>query len=516
MAVERSDTSATSATATRMAIYPIPLIRATATGFIGRTERGPLDEPVTLRSFADYQETFGGHSEDSLVSHAVQDYFRHGGSVAVVVRVANRAQRAEIHCPAGDSALILTARHRGANEVLRVSIDYDGVESDDARFNLVVQRLRSTQSNLIADQELFPGVSIDPVDDRFIVAALGDSRLVRVSGPLPGTRPKATVPDHPGAPVKYIGMSRPGSDGDELTDYDVIGSRVRATGLFAFEKGPPIHILCIPPPPARDMGVTVFVAAERICARRRAVYIFDPPWTWTTAEQALAGARELASQSLSVLTYYPRIRPRGERARFGGGLPACGAIAGMLARSDSLGIWDAHEALALKASLIAAEELSSSQEALLRRSGVNVFVRGDGTRTVLAGNAIFGGSRRYPHRGFTLDQQRLLDFVLTSAEEAVRFALAHFNGAESLLALERRMHQFLAALYEHRLLAGAVPGQAYFVRMVPALRGNAAEIQFGVALDKPRDFCVAAIEVCPGSLPVAKQSHGLEAEQLFG
>lgn len=515
MAVERSDTSARSATAASTAIYPIPLIRATTTGFIGRTERGPLDEPVTLRSFAEYQQTFGGHGEDGLVSHAVQDYFQHGGSVATVVRVANRATRAEVQCPARDAALILTARYPGRQEVLRVSIDYDGVESDESRFNLVVQRMRSAESNLIADQELFPCISIDPTDERFIVAAIEDSRLVRVAGPLPGTRPQATLPDYPGAPVKYVGLSRPGSDGDELTDYDIIGSRVRMSGLFAFEKGPPIHFLCIPSVPSREAGITVFVAAERICAQRRAIYVFDPPWSWESADQALAGARELESRSNNVLAYYPRIRPRGERARFRGGLPACGAIAGMLARRDSLGVWDGHETLALKGSLTAAEDLSSSQEALLRRSGVNVFVRGDAGRTVLAGNTILGGSRRYASRGFDLEQQRLLDFVLTSVEEAARFALAHFNGAESLLALERRVQQFLSALHEHRLLAGAASGQAFFVRMQPALRGGSAELQFGVALGRPRDFYSATIEIRPGIAPVVKHLHGLEADQLF-
>ena len=40
----------------------IPLVAATVVAFIGRTERGPLNEPVAIRSFEDYRRVFGGHS----------------------------------------------------------------------------------------------------------------------------------------------------------------------------------------------------------------------------------------------------------------------------------------------------------------------------------------------------------------------------------------------------------------------------------------------------------------------
>ena len=60
----------------------IPLVAATVVAFIGRTERGPLNEPVAIRSFEDYRRIFGGHAGFSFVSFAVQ----HFGSQWVVVR----------------------------------------------------------------------------------------------------------------------------------------------------------------------------------------------------------------------------------------------------------------------------------------------------------------------------------------------------------------------------------------------------------------------------------------------
>lgn len=57
------------------------------TAFVGRAVRGPVDRPVRIQSFADYDRSFGGLSLDSPMSYAVQHFFLNGGTDAVVVRV---------------------------------------------------------------------------------------------------------------------------------------------------------------------------------------------------------------------------------------------------------------------------------------------------------------------------------------------------------------------------------------------------------------------------------------------
>src|SRR5690242_7292062 len=79
----------------------IPLEPRTVVAFIGRTERGPLDEPVAIQSFDQFRRVFGGHCSFSFVSVAVEHFFLHGGEAAVVVRVANRAGRARLEVAAG-------------------------------------------------------------------------------------------------------------------------------------------------------------------------------------------------------------------------------------------------------------------------------------------------------------------------------------------------------------------------------------------------------------------------------
>src|SRR5262245_24418303 len=72
--------------------------------FVGRARRGPVDEPVTINSYADFERQFGGLWIDSTLSYAVRDFFVNGGGQAIVVRVANGAAGATIALPTGAAA----------------------------------------------------------------------------------------------------------------------------------------------------------------------------------------------------------------------------------------------------------------------------------------------------------------------------------------------------------------------------------------------------------------------------
>ena len=57
------------------------------TAFIGRAVRGPVNDPVPLFSYGDYERVFGRLWADSPMSYAVRDYFLNGGGEALVVRL---------------------------------------------------------------------------------------------------------------------------------------------------------------------------------------------------------------------------------------------------------------------------------------------------------------------------------------------------------------------------------------------------------------------------------------------
>jgi hypothetical protein len=148
--------------------------------FVGRALKGPLNEPIPVRSFADYTRVFGGLWQPSTMSYAVEQFFENGGRCAVIVRVANGARPPTITLPTASGRLILRAVGAGSREYLRASVDYDGIESAEAdRFNLVIQRVRTAGSEQIEDQEIFRRLSVLPGTDRFAADVLLGSRLRR-------------------------------------------------------------------------------------------------------------------------------------------------------------------------------------------------------------------------------------------------------------------------------------------------------------------------------------------------
>lgn len=70
-------------------------IPTSITAFVGRTVRGPVNEPVAVNSWAEYDAAFGELDEASGVSWQVRAYFDNGGAQALVVRLAASAGEAE-------------------------------------------------------------------------------------------------------------------------------------------------------------------------------------------------------------------------------------------------------------------------------------------------------------------------------------------------------------------------------------------------------------------------------------
>ena len=465
MASEPVDFSSRPRTPEEDGAEAISIVSPTVVAFIGRTERGPLNEPVVVKRFEDFSRVFGGHVSFSFLSLAVQHFFWHGGEVAVVVRVANRATRATLDIPAGRETLRLQARQPGSREHLRVSIDYDRVDKTPDKFNLVIQRVSRFGSQLVDDQEVFAGLSMDPTDERFIVDVLHDSDLVRLVGPLPSYRPSATTAPNPGQPIPYITVKQAGSDGDELTDYDVIGSNAEGTGLFALDRCERVDLVCVPAPPARDLGSTSFVAATRYCERRRALLVWDPPWAWASADAAMLALRASAQSSRHAVTYFPRVRPRGDLGRYAAGLPACGVVAGMLARCDQAGVWHRMPPIdtTLKGGLAPLVEIGQKQAVSLQRMGVNTFMRLQPGVAALQGNVSFAGPAAVETLWQNLSASRLAAFIVRSVETQTRWVFAAARPDQLPAALERQVWIFLARLKRRGAFAGATSDQGFFV-----------------------------------------------------
>jgi hypothetical protein len=66
---------------------PIEGVSTSTTGFVGRAITGPLATAVQVKSFTDFERSFGGFRADADLGYAVTQFFANGGQEAWIVRV---------------------------------------------------------------------------------------------------------------------------------------------------------------------------------------------------------------------------------------------------------------------------------------------------------------------------------------------------------------------------------------------------------------------------------------------
>ena len=467
--------------------------------FVGRALKGPVNEPVPIRSFADYTRVFGGLWQPSTMSYAVEQFFENGGRCAVIVRVVNGARPPTLTLPTASGKLILRGVGAGSREFLRASVDYDAIEPKETdRFNLVVQRVRTAGSEQIEDQEIFRRLSIIPGSDRFVADTLLDSRLVRVQGSVPSERPTRTPPAASGAVIGYTPSNPDGDDGGPITDYDIIGSAQSRTGIFALEAAPDINMLCVPPlTREHDVGLSTLLVAGRFCREKRALLIVDPPSDWASAASALDGMRHWPFRSEDAAMFYPRVvafdRLRGRFEMFA----PCGVAAGMIARCDeSWPVWSAAEGddAILRPGLRPAWTVSNADRARLINAGINLLqsVRiapkfAASPRTLASGAAAVSDWRY-------LSARRLALFVMTSIERGTRWMLFERNAEPTWKLARSQVEAFLESLYAEGAFVGRTGEESYFavcderINTFETMRAGKINLAFGFAATKPGEY----------------------------
>jgi hypothetical protein len=420
------------------------------TAFVGRTLRGPVDEPVTVRDMEEFHRAFGERWDGSTLEPCLHDYFENGGQHAVIVRVMNGGRRAMLRLPAGDSHLVLEAENPGGREWLRASVDYDNIDpKEDLSFNLVLQRTRGPRSERITDQEIYARLSVDPSSNRYVGDALLDSRLMRLRGSIPSQRPDRTVGPGVGSPVAWVFAETPGTDGEPLTDYDIIGSATEARGLFALQKIPTFHFLCIPPPsPVDDVGPTALLAAIRLCRQRRALLLMDPPNSCQGADDVIRYLQHLNLSSENAVIAFPRLKgggPLGEETSRSG----CGALAGLLARSergqDAWTPWSDAPRL-LRGAARPAVDVSRQEADRLVSHGVNVFRRLGGSRVALTGERTLAGVDAPIPMMKSVRIRRLAMLIEEALRHGTRWVVFEVPGEQLRARVRRQVEEFLGGL----------------------------------------------------------------------
>lgn len=439
--------------------------------FLGRATSGPLQQPVVVESFAEFERLFGAPWAQTTLSTSVAQFFQHGGTRAVIVRIAANARGGMLEIPTDGEPLVLEARNPGSNERLRASIDLHAVSASH-RFNLTLQRL-DPRTEQIVDQELFADLSLKAHEARDAVSALSESRLVLPPRSLPEARPQPTPTDFLTSAIGYIPMRVHGDDGDSLSDYDFVGSSRHATGLFCLDAVDHFDFLYACGAPGKPAGgATFFVAAERYCESRNATLIIDPPDDCEDTATLLGWRRRRPVVSAHCFTYFPKIvnrdTPNGQPQ------PAAGALMGLLCRHDlrrhvftSLADDREQNSAALHRDWQPAFDLLPDDALALLRNGVNPLIPGSQGRLLFPG--VVTSANAQDRALGSLVQQRLAKFVLSRIEMGTRWAVFAERGPETWQALRAQVSEFLESLADQGAFEVSAVSNGWWVQCDAAL-----------------------------------------------
>jgi phage tail sheath protein FI len=106
-------------------------VATSITAFVGLTRRGPVNEPIMINGFADFERIFGGLWDSSPLSFAVRDFYLNGGAQAVIVRLyapffataadeddALTAAQDVVNATTGSSASLAAANARAKSDLV--------------------------------------------------------------------------------------------------------------------------------------------------------------------------------------------------------------------------------------------------------------------------------------------------------------------------------------------------------------------------------------------------------------
>ncbi|MEZ4295081.1 MAG: phage tail sheath subtilisin-like domain-containing protein [Polyangiaceae bacterium] len=479
-------------------------VSTSVTAFIGRARRGPIDRATRISSPAELERRFGGLWNQSDLGHVVHHFFQNGGRDAIIVRVDAGSATATASFPAGDPFVFRAADAGSWATGMRVTITPD---AGGATFSLQAQLFDATGREI--ESEIYYNLVLTPGAVQYVGDVLASrSSLLRLQA-APAALPASAV----------TGALAGGGDGTQPDIGAYSGSVASRTGLHALDEIDVVNLLCVPFPKA----TTVIDETERAgfwsgnalpwCQARGAFAVIDAPPSWASFDAVstdLANAAGWMSNLRSAhgAQYFPDILApdplQENRLR---AFPPCGAIAGVIARTDgSRGVWKAPAGLdaTLAGALDLSLALTDGEQGALNREGVNCLRAFPGLGRVVWGSRSLLGQDRSASEWKYVPVRRLASYMQQTLLRGTRWAVFEGNDEPLWSQLRLNIGAFMHQLFRRGAFAGKTPTEAYFVKCnadtttQADIDAGVVNVIIGFAPVKPAEFVVIKLQQIAG------------------
>ncbi|WP_058043009.1 phage tail sheath family protein [Streptomyces roseifaciens] len=525
--------------------------------FVGWAPRGPVDGPVHITSWADYEQQFGGLHKDSAMSYAVEQFYRNGGAEAEIVRVVPSQEPLRLPvgkkksgrpmlAPIGPGAWAKSLRAR----VEAVREEGDETKTVEGVYNLTIRDIARDV------EEKYLNVSVDADSPRSLRRVLTGSQLVTwvEDGTAPpdmnetvgegnqlgdeetpdepdeGSADEGEGGERPARPPRAGGEDKRFTKIDNVPDdkppaaEDYLGSELAKSGLYQLLKTDIFNILCLPDvtvntglkPPERKKLLT---EAADLCVKRRAILLVDPPDEWTaknTADDVVKEARKelplRGDDARNAAVYFPRILASDSRRD---GLvrdfPPCGVMAGVMARTDAQrGVWKAPAGTDASLNGVQGLEmpLTDLENGRLNPLGVNCLRELPAVGPVAWGARTMRGNDQLTDEWKYLPVRRLALFVEESLFRGTQWVVFEPNDEPLWASIRLNIGAFMNSLFREGAFQGRTPAEAYLVKCDREnnpqndIDRGIVNIQVGFAPLKPAEFVIIHIQQLAGQVQV--------------
>ena len=332
-------------------------VATSITAFIGRALKGPVNDPISIFNFGEYERLFGGLWVESTMSYSVKDFYLNGGGQAIIVRIQNGAgtafaDLATASNPPGSIKLRANSPGEWGNSLaVKTSATVDPTTPPASPPNPSFYNIELFQTDADGNEtkvEDHLKVSLEPSDSRYLPRVLKEaSSYIEIEEVSEGSGTW-----HPLAPLSGSYTLSGGSDGSVLGATEYEGSESDLTGIYALKKADLFNLLCIPPAERDgDTADTTYQKALTLCVAERAILIVDSPRAWGTTVNSAAANAKSGLQNLGLngtvarnaALFFPRILQADPLHDNQTDLfVPCGVIAGVISRTDTnRGVWKA-------------------------------------------------------------------------------------------------------------------------------------------------------------------------------
>ena len=268
--------------------------------------------------------------------------------------------------------------------------------------------------------------------------------------------------------IVRVGNGQAGDDTVEITETPIISNEDVETGLYALNRSDLFNILCIPPLYENiDVNKSLIAAAAMYCEKRRAILILDCPRTWVTSQDAIDGMKDitysLGTDSKNAAVYFPRIqKPNPMQNDKIETFAACGAIAGVLARTDlEHGVWKAPAGVnavlnGVTDLLVTVTDEENRELNKLDCNCLRVFPP--------AAPVVWGARTLQDNEWKYLPVRRLALFIEESLDRGTQWVVFEPNDEPLWAQIRLNIGAFMHNLFRSRAFQGSTPREAYFVK----------------------------------------------------